>query len=99
MSLLSLFVAIWVAGRTGLEIQISWGHVFVNGHRIEEPYLADGTVTGPGAMRSRAYLVAPDCYFVLGDNRAESADSRYFGAVPREWIAGRISSVDAIMGL
>ena len=54
---------------------------------IEEPYLASGEATSLWA--SQEVTLAPDEYFVLGDNRAVSSDSRYWGALPRQLITGR----------
>jgi signal peptidase I len=52
------------------------------------------SIPGLGAMRSFGPRVVPEaCYFVLGDNRDVSRDSRYFGFVPRESILGRAKAV------
>jgi signal peptidase I len=56
------------------------GRVFVNGHR------ADDIPTGPFT----AAHLGPKQYFVLGDNRSVSEDSRDFGPVPRDTIFGRV---------
>lgn len=61
------------------------GMVRIGGHAISEPYLLDPASTGAISPQ----IVAGDCYFVMGDNRASSFDSRSWGAVPRALIAGR----------
>jgi len=61
------------------------GHVFVNGVRLVEPYLPEGTVTsdfGP-------VTVEPGKLWVMGDNRGNSADSRVFGQIEQDTIVGR----------
>jgi len=71
-------------------VQIVDGAVHVNGRRLEEPYLSAGTRTRGRALSTNVYRVSAGCDFVLGDNRGISDDSRAFGAVPREWIAGMV---------
>lgn len=71
-------------------VRIRGGRVTVNGRAREEAYLPPGTLTFGRAMHDRAYRIADNCYFVLGDNRAASEDSRMFGAVSRDRIVGRV---------
>jgi len=71
-------------------VEIRDEHVCINGYKIEEPYLMPGTHTVPGLVSTNAYVVEAGCYFVLGDNRGQSVDSRSFGAVRKEWITGRV---------
>ena len=74
-------------------VRIPDGRVTVNGHPLPESYLAAGTVTQPGRLSTNPYAVQPECYFVLGDNRGVSVDSRFFGAVPRDRIVGRVTGL------
>lgn len=73
-----------VVALPGETVEIRDGAVFIDGVLIEEPYL-DGPT--PGFYRPR--LVPEGHYFVLGDNRASSNDSRAFGMVPLEDVMGR----------
>jgi signal peptidase I len=73
-----------VIGLPGDRIRIDRGQVYINGARLEEPYVAhaDG--------RSFAQLLVPAAsVYVLGDNRAESEDSRFFGPVGDDRLIGR----------
>lgn len=59
----------------------------INGVRAEEPYLAKGTTT-PGLQP----LTVPEGHvFVMGDNRRNSADSRAFGPLPKEYVRRLVS--------
>jgi signal peptidase I len=74
-----------VIGLPGDEIKIEQGDVFVNGTPLVEPYVAR-----PDRRTRLLETVAPDHYFVLGDNREHSSDSREFGQVPRRLLRGRV---------
>ena len=62
------------------------GRVFVNGRRLDEPYLAPEYTRVPDAVP--ATTVSPHHYFVTGDNRDNSSDSRQWGLVPEGYICG-----------
>jgi signal peptidase I len=75
-----------IVGLPGETVTLRAGHVFVDGRRLPEPYLRPeyrGAETG-GWRRNPA-----DGYFVLGDNRTMSCDSRRWGIVRRSEIVGR----------
>ena len=74
-----------VIGLPGDRVTLADGHVWVNGELMREPYVS--------SLDSSSYLsvvVAPEHYFVLGDNRPRSSDSREFGQVPGDYLRGRV---------
>jgi signal peptidase I len=74
-----------VIGLPGDRVEIRSGAVWINGKPLSEPYLADT----PDAWENRkAEIVPPGSYFVMGDNRNNSYDSRYWGFVPRSALVG-----------
>jgi signal peptidase I len=77
-------------GLPGDTITIENDAVHIDGEMLQEPYLADGMITIPATGR---WVVADGEYFVMGDNRTDSADSRSFGAIPRDWIIGKVISI------
>ena len=67
------------------------GKVFVNGQALAEPYLPAGMLTyGKTCSGEQVFRCGSDEYFVLGDNRSISVDSRTYGPVPRQNILGLI---------
>ena len=89
-----------VIGLPGDTVTIENKVIYINGTRLDEPYVVhdDGHVYPPSeylpdAHRYRDQMarleVPPGQYFVMGDNRDHSADSRYWGTVPRTMIKGR----------
>ena len=69
-------------------VEVKQGAIFVNGHRLIEPYLSLGTETFALDRRDQSVMMGKNQYFVLGDNRAMSEDSRCYGAVRRDQIIG-----------
>jgi signal peptidase I len=65
------------------------GQVYVNDVRITEPYVND--LTNP--YEPNTWKLGPNQYFVLGDNRGDSSDSRAWGPVPRANIIGKAALV------
>ena len=81
-----------VAGVPGDILSIDGaGNVSVNGQILDEPY-ADG-FTEPGSGVVFPLTLGEDEYFVLGDNRENSSDSRIFGPVKAEHIDGKVLTV------
>jgi len=80
------FIKRVVAG-PGDRLAIRNGHVILNGERQEEGFIRP-CGGGEGCSFPRAITVPADHYFMMGDNRGESDDSRFWGPVPREWIIG-----------
>ena len=75
----------------GDRVRIEFGQVFVNDRRLIEPYVIDrDSVSWPSAPDTLTDQTVPsDQYFVLGDNRSSSSDSRSWGFVARDKIYGK----------
>jgi signal peptidase I len=80
------FIKRVVAG-PGDRIKIIDGHVWLNGKRQKEPY-ARPCGTGEGCTYPREVTIPAGYYFMMGDNRGSSDDSRFWGPVPDSWIIG-----------
>jgi len=86
-----------IIGLPGDKISLDDGSVYVNGKRIDEPYVR--TIDGkpvptepfdnglPWSLKT-PYTVPANSYFMMGDNRIDSGDSREFGPVPKDDVIG-----------
>jgi signal peptidase I len=74
-----------VVGLPGDVIEGRDGYLWRNGRRVDEPYLRTSTFTS----EFEAVRVKPDHFWMMGDNREDSADSRAFGQVHRSALVGR----------
>ncbi len=75
-----------VVGVAGDRIRIDEGRVYVNGEQLYEPYVR------PSNRDDRSFpetTVPADSFFVLGDHRNMSSDSRDFGAIPQQSVYGK----------
>jgi signal peptidase I len=80
-----------VIGLPGETVDIHDGSVWIDGKRLEEPYTLGGTEPPdpPSASSIKLpYKVPENCYFVMGDNRRNSLDSRFWGCMPRKNLIG-----------
>jgi signal peptidase I len=83
-----------VIGLPGEQVVIEAGHVYINGGKLDETYLPDGVTTtaenAPNKCPREDPCVVPEGdVWVMGDNRNDSKDSRYFGPIDEDTIVGR----------
>ncbi|MGB0036049.1 MAG: signal peptidase I [Candidatus Acidiferrales bacterium] len=75
-----------VVGLPGEMIELRAGRVFVDGHELKEPYVPANYLDGASYP---AMQIPSDNFFVMGDHRDSSNDSRVFGPVGRQYIYGK----------
>jgi signal peptidase I len=82
------FIKRIVAG-PGDTLSVKNGHPVVNGvEKKDESYIIP-CAAGGDCNLPKPITVPPDHYFMMGDNRGASDDSRYWGPIPRDWIIGK----------
>ena len=81
------FIKRVVAG-PGDRLAIRNGHVILNGKRQKEPFIRPCAGGAGECDFPREVTIPAGTYFMMGDNRGSSDDSRYWGPVPRKWIVG-----------
>ncbi len=75
----------------GDTVYLKDGNIYLNGRKLKEPYLLPGTPTFANLnCKEQFFRCGRNQYFVLGDNRKNSVDSRAYGPVPRQAILGLV---------
>jgi len=75
-----------VIGLPGETVDVRDNHVYINGRELEEPYISAPTMCGGQYCHM---TLGPNQYYVLGDNRTASSDSRFWGPVSADKIIGK----------
>lgn len=80
-----------VIGVPGDTIEVKENSIWVNGEALPEPYIPDDfDIMAGRATKDESVYLGPDEYFVCGDNRPYSSDSRAWGAITKTDIVGRV---------
>ena len=83
-----------VVGLPGDTVELRDGYLYVNGQRYEEPYIRDEYRTSGSRGLDYGPCTVPEGeYFVMGDHRNNSNDSRYQGTLTRDMIIGHVRCV------
>jgi signal peptidase I len=90
------FIKRIVAG-PGDRVAFRHGHLVLDGERQREPYAKPCGEYGAGCHLPKPITIPPGRYFVLGDNRGSSDDSRWWGPVREEWIIARVERCRALI--
>jgi signal peptidase I len=86
----SIYYVKRVIGLPGERISIRNGHPVINGHELtHEPYIA-ACGSAPECNMSHTIVIPKGDYFMMGDNRGDSDDSRFWGPIPASWIVGEV---------
>jgi signal peptidase I len=86
-----------VVGLPGETISLSKGHVYIDDKLLNENWLPTSvqgtTFPGPAGTAynlTKPYVIPSNEYFVMGDNRSDSCDSRYWGPISKSLIVGKV---------
>lgn len=75
-------------GLPGETVEIKDSQVYINGKKIAQDYLPGGTLTEPDGK----WKLASNEYFMMGDNRENSNDSRVFGPIEKRFVRGKVTA-------
>lgn len=80
-----------IIGLPGETLKLADGKIYIKGQLLDEPYLPSGLLTpGESFLKSGDEVVIPEGnYFLIGDNRSNSSDSREWGFLKKELIIGQ----------
>ena len=78
-----------VVALPGERLKVRDNRVYINGKRQDEPFINKGTPCDQLCNLEREITIPKDHYFMMGDNRGHSADSRAWGPVPKKWMIGK----------
>lgn len=79
-----------IIGLPGDRLSVREGHPVINGHELtHEPYVAP-CGESPECNMPKTIVIPPGHYFMMGDNRGDSDDSRFWGPIPESWIVGAV---------
>jgi len=76
-----------VVGVPGDRLKVIAGRVYIDGKLQKEPFIRPDSGC-PICNLPKAIIIPPGHFFMMGDNRGQSADSREWGPVPKKWIIG-----------
>lgn len=80
-----------IIGIPGDRVAVRENAIWINGEKLPEPYIPSNFEILPGrATLDQEIYLAPDEYFVSGDNRPHSSDSRFWGPITKDEIVGRV---------
>jgi signal peptidase I len=76
-----------IVGEPGDRLSVKQGYVYIDGEKQDESFVRPSADCATCNLE-KPITIPPDHYFMMGDNRGESADSREWGPVPEKWIIG-----------
>lgn len=87
-----------IVGLPGEKVHLWRGYIFINRKMLREPYLSKHMYTCPSQQTEKSvFELGEDQYFVLGDNRTYSVDSRVYGPLERSRVKSRVPLPDTFL--
>ena len=84
-----------LVGLPGDTVELRGGYLYINNEKYDEPYILDEYRMGLSGEYA-PFAVPEGCYFVIGDHRNNSNDSRFMGAVPEEMMIGVVTAINGV---